>query len=325
MLLTSFKKTASLLKWNGRQRYTGNSFASLSPYWSFLANPPLAYSMGAAARYLNNKGIDTIANCYDSKWEFLSFPSIRRIYAVGPAYRSKWMELVLFVQQFQIPLSIDTSDPWRDWLLAKHTRWWNGSTRTYYLSLADRTDITSQCNLRWKMHKTRDWWHARFADIWDSSLTFKMKVFMWRISVGHFTLGAFLSKHGVQGIRCPHCASYVESMRHAFWSCSHIQKWWNSLFLFPIWDSKPSKFGTTFLLFHSSSNVGDWVRKRCIFILLWNIWQLRNKMVLQNKGFVPHFSLALCKAKLSLDMDVMPAEHKLAIASFWIGSDVPKG
>ncbi|KAH7422257.1 hypothetical protein KP509_12G000600 [Ceratopteris richardii] len=32
MLLTSFKKTAPLLKWNGRQRYTGNSFASRSPY-----------------------------------------------------------------------------------------------------------------------------------------------------------------------------------------------------------------------------------------------------------------------------------------------------
>ncbi|KAH7373791.1 hypothetical protein KP509_17G075100 [Ceratopteris richardii] len=141
-LLISFKKTASLLKWNGRQRYTGNSFASLSPYWSFLANPPLAYSMGAAARYLNNKGIDTIAYCYDSKWEFLSFPSIRRIYAMGPTYISKSMQLALFVQQFQIPLSIDASDPWRDWLLAKHTRWWNGTTRTYYLSLADRTDIT---------------------------------------------------------------------------------------------------------------------------------------------------------------------------------------
>ncbi|KAH7331703.1 hypothetical protein KP509_20G047200 [Ceratopteris richardii] len=77
MLLTSFKKTASLLKWNGRQRYTGNSIASLSPYWSFLANRPLAYSMGEAARYLNNKGIDTIAKCYDSKWKFLSFPPFR--------------------------------------------------------------------------------------------------------------------------------------------------------------------------------------------------------------------------------------------------------
>ncbi|KAH7446663.1 hypothetical protein KP509_01G067400 [Ceratopteris richardii] len=110
------------------------------------------------------------------------------------------MQLALFVQQFQIPLSIDASDPSRDWLLAKHTRWWNGAIRTYYLSLADRTDITSQCNLRWKMDKTQDWWHARFADIWGSSLTFKMKVFMWRIAVGHFTLGAFLSKHGIQGV-----------------------------------------------------------------------------------------------------------------------------
>ncbi|KAH7315342.1 hypothetical protein KP509_21G045400 [Ceratopteris richardii] len=165
MLVRSFKKTAFGLKWNGRQRYLGNSFGSMSPYWSFLSNPPLAYSLGVAARYFNNKGIDSIAKCYDSKWEFLSFPAVRRVYAVGPAYRSKWIQLVLFLQQFQIPLSIDASHPWHDWLFAKHTRWWNGAARTYYLSLVDRNDIASQCNLRWKMHKTQAWWHARFSAI----------------------------------------------------------------------------------------------------------------------------------------------------------------
>ncbi|KAH7366062.1 hypothetical protein KP509_18G061600 [Ceratopteris richardii] len=45
-LLRSFKLAASYLKWNGRQRYIGNSFASLSPYWSFLSNPPIAHSLG---------------------------------------------------------------------------------------------------------------------------------------------------------------------------------------------------------------------------------------------------------------------------------------
>ncbi|KAH7278478.1 hypothetical protein KP509_38G043400 [Ceratopteris richardii] len=51
-MLQSFKETAARLKWNGRQRYVGNSFASLSPYWSFLSNPPFAYCLGAAGRYI---------------------------------------------------------------------------------------------------------------------------------------------------------------------------------------------------------------------------------------------------------------------------------
>ncbi|KAH7433015.1 hypothetical protein KP509_07G050500 [Ceratopteris richardii] len=305
MLVRSFKQAASLLKWNGRQRYLGNSFASLSPFWSFLANPPLAHSMGAGARYFNNKGIDSIAKCYDSKWEFLSFPSVRRIYVVGPAYRAKWFHLVLFLQKFQIPLSIDASQPWCDWLFAKHTRWWNGAARTFYFSLLDGKDITFQCNVRWKLDKTRAWWHTRFSTIWDSYLTFRMKVFMWRILVGHFTLGAFLSKHGLQGVRCPHCASYAQTMRHAFWTCSYIQRWWNSLFLFPIWDSRPSKFYNTFLLFESTNAACDWVRKRCVFFLLSNIWKLKNKRLFGNKSSVPHFSWTLCKAKLKLDMEVM--------------------
>ncbi|KAH7414950.1 hypothetical protein KP509_14G020400 [Ceratopteris richardii] len=193
ILLHSFKQLGSTLKWNGQQRYVGNSFASLSPYWSFLTTPPLAFSLGAAARYFNNKGIDSIAKCYDSKWEILSFPVICRTYAVGSAYRSKWIQIALFLQEYQVPLSIDFSDPWRDWLLAKHTRWWTGKVNTFYPSLLPFDDITLQCNARWKIEKASSWWHARFLHLWGSSLTFRMKIFMWRIFTGHFTLGAFLS------------------------------------------------------------------------------------------------------------------------------------
>ncbi|KAH7445380.1 hypothetical protein KP509_01G005800 [Ceratopteris richardii] len=88
--------------------------------------------------------------------------------------------------------------------------------------------------VRWKLKKSRFWWHARFCDIWESSFTFKMKIFMWRILVGHFTLWAFLSKHGLKGVRCPHCATYAETMRHAFSAYPCIQRWWNNLLLFPI-------------------------------------------------------------------------------------------
>ncbi|KAH7372830.1 hypothetical protein KP509_17G023300 [Ceratopteris richardii] len=88
-LLAYFKHALSTLKWNGRKRYIGNSFAALSPYWSFLSNPPVAYSLGARAGYFNNKGIDSIAKCYNSKWELLSFPTVRRIFALGQAYKFK--------------------------------------------------------------------------------------------------------------------------------------------------------------------------------------------------------------------------------------------
>ncbi|KAH7287399.1 hypothetical protein KP509_32G054400 [Ceratopteris richardii] len=224
-LLRSFKLEASCLKWNGRQRYTGNSLAALSPYWSFLSNPPLALSLGASARYFNNKGIDSIAKCYDSKWEILSFPALRRRYAVGAAYRSKWLQLACFLQLYQIPLSVDASDPWRDWLFAKHTRWWNGSANIYYSSLLPNESIAEQCNFRWKLKKFSAWWDGRFCGIWDSFFTFKAKIFMWRIFTGHFTLGVFLSEHGLEGTRSTHCASYTENMRHAFRTCPQIQRW----------------------------------------------------------------------------------------------------
>ncbi|KAH7289297.1 hypothetical protein KP509_31G069300 [Ceratopteris richardii] len=97
-LLWQFKLALSTLKWNGRQRYIGNSFAALSPYWSFLSNPPIAVSLGAAARYFNNKGIDSIAKCYNSKWDMLSFPTVRRIFTLGQSYKFKWLQIVSFLQ-----------------------------------------------------------------------------------------------------------------------------------------------------------------------------------------------------------------------------------
>ncbi|KAH7433492.1 hypothetical protein KP509_07G071800 [Ceratopteris richardii] len=109
-LLGHFKLALSTLKWNGRHRYIGNSFAALSPYWS-LSNPPIAYSLGPAARYFNNKGIDSIAKCYNSKWELLSFPTVRRIFALGQGYKFKWLQIISFLQEYQVPLSIDASDP----------------------------------------------------------------------------------------------------------------------------------------------------------------------------------------------------------------------
>ncbi|KAH7372831.1 hypothetical protein KP509_17G023300 [Ceratopteris richardii] len=163
-----------------------------------------------------------------------------------------------FLQQYQVPLWIDASDPWREWLLAKHTRWWLGKANMYYHWLITSYNMAHQCNQRWNLKKNDSWWHARFRDIWDSSYSFKMKVFMWRMFVGLFTLGAFLCKHGVKGVRCSHCASYAENMRHAFSLCPHIQRWWNALLLFPIWDVKPTKFNCTFLLFTSVDNAVNW-------------------------------------------------------------------
>ncbi|KAH7295376.1 hypothetical protein KP509_27G043900 [Ceratopteris richardii] len=218
--------------------------------------------------------------------------------------------------QYQIALSIDSSNPWHDWLLGKHTRWWIGKTNTFYHLLLPSDDITLQCNIRWRLQKVPSWWHARFSLLWESSLSFRMKIFMWRICTGHFTLEAFLSKHGLQVARCSHCTSYDESMCHAFWICSYIQRWWNKLFLFPISDMRPSKIGSTFFLFGSGDRVLDWVRKRCISLLLWNIWMLRNKKLFRNNSYVPNFSWTLCKLTLRRDIDVMPAEDKVAFTSF---------
>ncbi|KAH7353095.1 hypothetical protein KP509_19G077900 [Ceratopteris richardii] len=113
-----------------------------------------------------------------------------------------------------IPLSIHVLDPWSDWLLVKHTIWWTGKASTYYSAFIRSEDITIQCNKRWKLMKTQCRWYSRFYAVWEASFTVKMKIFMWRILVGHFTLGAFLSKHGLEGVRCPHSLHFPTTLEH---------------------------------------------------------------------------------------------------------------
>ncbi|KAH7299305.1 hypothetical protein KP509_24G004500 [Ceratopteris richardii] len=215
-----------------------------------------------------------------------------------------------FLQQYEVPLSVDASNPWRDWLFAKHTRWWTWAASTYYPSLLPHQGIAHQCNLRWKLKKSSSWWHARFYTLWGSCFTFKTKIFMWRVFTGHFTVGAFLSKHGLQGVTCPHCASYSEDLRHAFWACPLIQIWRNILFLFPISDIRPTKFDCTFLLFNSDNFALGWIRRSCVSLLLSNIWAFRNSKLFQNKISALNFSWQFCKAKMRLHIDVMLSRDK---------------
>ncbi|KAH7431644.1 hypothetical protein KP509_08G058200 [Ceratopteris richardii] len=274
----------------------------LDAWNKFFSHAPLQTSSHTINILLCHfKSIDSVAKYYDSKWEILPFSVLRKTYALGAAYRSKWLQVVSFLQQYQIPLSVDAVDPWRDWLLAKHTRWW----------AVLLVNVIGDGILK----KNAPWWCSRFSSIWESSFTYKMKIFIWRVFAGHFTLGAFLSKHGLQGVKCPHCTSYAENMRHAFWSCAHVQRLWNTLFLFPIWNRKPTKFGCTFLLFDNTNTTKDWIKRRCIFLLLRNIWMLRNFKMFKNKMQAPTFSWQYCKTQLWLDILVMPSADRTLIAT----------
>ncbi|KAH7302405.1 hypothetical protein KP509_23G070800 [Ceratopteris richardii] len=91
-------------------------------------------------------------------------------------------------------------------------------------------NVSTKDKIEWVLLRIRckmDMWHATQ---WPLHIRIRIvqtflqsQIFMWRIFASHFTLGAFLSKHGLQGTR-PHCASYAENMRHAFWTCPEIQR-----------------------------------------------------------------------------------------------------
>ncbi|KAH7307395.1 hypothetical protein KP509_22G057000 [Ceratopteris richardii] len=251
--------------------------------------------------------MENARSCYKRCWKLDAW---NKFFSHAPLQISR-PTLDLLLRSFKMEASCLKWNGRQHWIFAKHTRWWKGAANIYYFSPLPDESIADQCNFRWKLRKSSAWWDGRFGIIWDSFFTFRTKIFMWRIYTRHFTLGAFLSKHGLERTQCPHCASYADNMRNTFWTCPHIHRWWNSLFIFPISDMKPTKFDCTFLLFPSDDYVMDWVRKTCVYFLLCNIWMLRNAKVFHNKVTLPYFSWT----NMRLQVDAMPTRDRHAFLS----------
>uniref|UniRef100_A0A453FU27 Reverse transcriptase zinc-binding domain-containing protein n=1 Tax=Aegilops tauschii subsp. strangulata TaxID=200361 RepID=A0A453FU27_AEGTS len=76
---------------------------------------------------------------------------------------------------------------------------------------------------------------------------------------------------------CPRCNSSVEDRVHLFFSCPAARRIWQRLGLQPLAAPIDGLFSTTL-----PSALPDTVRPFMLLLILWKIWDARNKKVFQN-------------------------------------------
>uniref|UniRef100_A0A803PEX7 RNase H type-1 domain-containing protein n=1 Tax=Cannabis sativa TaxID=3483 RepID=A0A803PEX7_CANSA len=126
--------------------------------------------------------------------------------------------------------------------------------------------------------KLRAWWKF----IWGSSLTPKMKNFIWKVFNHWLPTKVDLRKRGMDVLTiCDICLQQEENITHALWCCPTVQKTWKRLGYSKLKDCN----------IHSASEFLWWQWEHLSkeeFIrfvgFTWLIWQRRNQFVFQHRN-----------------------------------------
>ncbi|XP_071709066.1 uncharacterized protein [Rutidosis leptorrhynchoides] len=119
---------------------------------------------------------------------------------------------------------------------------------------------------------------------WLSSISKKINVFDWRLSLDKIATRVNLLKLGVSldNNKCPFCDRIQEDRDHLFVTCSYIVPLWRSYLAW--WGlSCPLPNGLNNILNGANFNTGSANSNKAAFasryVLLWLIWKWRNKLV----------------------------------------------
>ncbi|GKD81960.1 RNA-directed DNA polymerase, eukaryota, partial [Tanacetum coccineum] len=126
------------------------------------------------------------------------------------------------------------------------------------------------------------------ATTWDISLSRKVNVFMWRLSLDRLPHRLNLSSRGmdIPAISCPSCNANVESANHVFFECDIATDMWKLVFR---WCDIP--------LFQASSwdSFNDWIiswhaskeKKHRFYVIttsvIWWLWRYQNSVTFNSQ------------------------------------------
>lgn len=116
------------------------------------------------------------------------------------------------------------------------------------------------------------------AEIWDSRVPKKVMIFGWLFYLDRLNTRKNLhKKHILDTEACPRCNHPVEDREHLFFSCPAARRIWRATAIRPL--STPiGDFFTTPL----PASLPTSVRPFMLLLILWKIWDARNKKVFQD-------------------------------------------
>jgi hypothetical protein len=99
------------------------------------------------------------------------------------------------------------------------------SVKAYKLMDTSAIDI-EQLDRWWGVNHTSKVWRLRFKRLWESDISYRGRIFLWRILAQGLFTSERAFKLGRDTGLCSFCRLYTESVKHLFFECSQITKIW---------------------------------------------------------------------------------------------------
>ena len=149
---------------------------------------------------------------------------------MGMQFKISWLDLYTYVFNLQVPHTIDLTQRFRDWRLpSSFVNWWTGTMAQFYEMLAPHMDLSDRGSQSSTVHKSHQWWEKRLLQIWSTSMNLHSRVLLWRVLMVALPIASTMQRRGFTNVLFPQCQARTESMRHVFWYCSIVPKWWHQL------------------------------------------------------------------------------------------------
>jgi hypothetical protein len=88
---------------------------------------------------------------------------------------------------------------------------------------------TPRRNVTWTRVDPDQIWEVQWAKLWASDLSYRAKIFSWRVLAKGLFTGARAILMGHQEAQCKACPTELETIPHLFETCSHAKKSWTAM------------------------------------------------------------------------------------------------
>ena len=233
-----------------------------------------------------------------SQRRLMAFRTARSTFGIPRNYRHIWDTLQgLSVLQGHVS-HLNEDSPHLDWTFVGGNNLSMVSTNeVYHTIIGKHMWLENRVIMVWSFHRPTIWWKNVLQKGWCSHLSFRAKVFIWRVMVGGLPLGDALCKRKIANGFCFFCTVEVEHSRHRFISCPVTKMVWK--FINAICRSLKGVIHSPFKwvfaqvelggLSPSSQIILDYLR----YYGLWFTWHMRNAFIFDEQRGVHRYVLRL--------------------------------
>ncbi|KAL3682663.1 hypothetical protein R1sor_000685 [Riccia sorocarpa] len=109
------------------------------------------------------------------------------------------------------------------WIEDQHVVQWELTTKEWTGKLHKKKEFSEYLNSKWGCNNKKRHWEWRWTTLWKAAIHNRRTAWIWRfLHRGYFT-GSRSKGWAEEHRNCLRCGSTLETLEHAFWTCSRIQ------------------------------------------------------------------------------------------------------